>query len=314
MKLEGGYKGAIKRALKFGNLKYKVCCTIFGKLGYSNHTICDLEVRNKVYRYVKKHYTKYLDEYTYDEQDCGIESNNIWICWLQGMEEAPDIVKCCYKSVCQQFPDKNIQIIDSQNLFDYVTLPDYVIKKWEQGLISNTLFSDFIRLSVLTQFGGLWLDATVYVTGQLPNYIKKSAFFIYQSNEYDITKVGESWFIKANAHNRILQTTLDLLKEYWKKENKIRDYFLMFLFMKMACDKYPQDIQQMPKIPAVIPTLMQKSLNEVYNSERYNQLCDFSPIHKLTYKNIESSDTKNTFYNYLIGLFSGEEKRVTIHD
>lgn len=124
---------------------------------------------------------------------------------MQGIDNAPDIVKVCYQSIKKWMPDRKIHVIDQNNLFEYVNLPDYIINKWKKEIISNTLFSDFIRLSVLTQFGGIWVDATVLMTGKLPDYIKNADFFMYQSNDYDVTKIGESWFIKANAHNRILQ-------------------------------------------------------------------------------------------------------------
>ena len=44
----------IKRALKFGNLRYKIICFLINILGYSNSEIQDLEVRNKVFKYLKK--------------------------------------------------------------------------------------------------------------------------------------------------------------------------------------------------------------------------------------------------------------------
>lgn len=300
--LDGGINGAIDRALKYGNLRYKIPCAIFDKIGYSNHELQDLEVRNRVYRYLKKHYSKFMESCCYDEKDSGIESDNVWVCWLQGIDNAPNIVKKCYHSIKQWMPDRQIHVLDQNNLFEYVDLPDYVVTKWRSGIISNTLFSDFIRLSVLTQFGGIWVDATVFMTGELPNYIKDSNFFMYQSNDYDITKVGESWFIKANSHNRILQVTLDLMNEYWRKENKIRDYFLMFIFMKMASDKYQEDMECMHKIPAAIPILMQKYLMEDYNEKMYAQLCRMTPIHKLTYKFRESLKCKHTYITALTDL------------
>lgn len=296
--LDGGLKGTLSRALKYGNLRYKIPCALFEKLGYSNHELQDLEVRNRVYRYLKKHYSRFLNSSCYNEKDSGIETDNVWICWLQGIDNAPEIVKVCYQSIKKWMPDRKIYVIDQKNLFEYVNLPDYIINKWKKGIISNTLFSDFVRLSVLTQFGGIWVDATVLMTGKLPDYIKNADFFMYQSNDYDVTKIGESWFIKANAHNRILQVTLDLMNEYWRKENKIRDYFIMFIFMKMASEKYPQDIKNTVLIPANIPLLMQKNIKNS-NEKFFDIICKISSIHKLTYK-IQNDLCDNLIYNIRI--------------
>ena len=90
--LDGGIKGAIKRALKYGNMQYKIPCAVFDKMGYSNHEIQDLEVRNKVYYYLKKNYSKFLDSRNYELNNDGVESNEVWICWLQGIDKMPEIV------------------------------------------------------------------------------------------------------------------------------------------------------------------------------------------------------------------------------
>ena len=92
-------------------------------------------------------------------------SNKIWICWFQGIDNAPDLVKSCLKSVKRYFPDKEIILIDETNFLEYVNIPDYIIKKWKKGLISYAHFSDILRLEVLIAHGGLWLDSTVYVSG-----------------------------------------------------------------------------------------------------------------------------------------------------
>lgn len=296
--LEGGMKGAIDRALKYGNLQYKIPCAIFYKLGYSNHELQDLEVRNKVYRYLKKHYSKFIDSYACNGSLNTVESNDVWICWLQGMEKAPDIVKACYRSIKKWIPNKTIHVIDENNLFNYIDLPKHVIDKWEKGLISNTLFSDFIRLSVLTRFGGIWMDATVLMTGPLPNYVNRSHLFMYKCNDYDITKFGESWFIKAEAHNFVMEETLKLMCEYWRKENKIRDYFQMFLFMKMVVEKYPDTIYKMIKIPNNIPQMLQKYLNDPFDAKIYDDICMITNIHKLTYKNLSANS--NAFWEFII--------------
>ena len=296
--LDGGIKGALNRALKCGNLRYKTTCALFDKMGYSNHEIQDLEVRNKVYKYLQKHYSKFLDTCFYDEKDSGAETNDVWICWLQGMNNAPDIVKVCYKSIKKWIPDKQIHVIDQDNLFDYVKLPNHVISKWKKGIISNTLFSDFIRLSVLTQFGGIWVDATVFFSGPLPDYIVRSDFFMYRCSPYDRAKFGESWFIKVEAHNYVIEETLKLLCEYWKRENKIRDYFQMFIFMKIVVSSNMDTIKNMVYIPNAIPHMLQNYLNHPFNEQIYNDICSVTNIHKLTYKNLNNND--GTFANFII--------------
>ena len=84
----------------------------------------------------------------------------VWFCWLQGIDSAPKLVQDCYNSIRYWLKDKEIIVITKENYKQYVEFPDYIIEKWEKGIISNTHFSDLLRLELLIRHGGLWLDAT----------------------------------------------------------------------------------------------------------------------------------------------------------
>lgn len=289
----------VKRAIKMGNLSNKIPCYIFEKLGFSNEEIQDLEVRNKSYIYFKKKYSKYLDGIS--KTDYKVETDNkiVWVCWFQGYDNAPDIVKKCIDSMYKWLPEYQIVIITTENLFKYIELPDYIIEKWKNGIITNTLFSDFVRLDLLNRYGGIWIDSTVYFTGPLPQYVNSSDFFMFRCNHYDIPKFGESWFIKSSPNNEVLYKTLQLMNEYWKHESKIRDYFQMFIFMKIVIERDSSKIKNMIKIPNSIPHMLQAYLNDGFDKDIYNEICKITPIHKLTYKNIDWN-VKNSFVNYII--------------
>ena len=89
-------------------------------------------------------------------------SNVVWFCWLQGLDEAPAIVKACYNSLkrhlVQEFKVQGVQgyvikVIDSDNWKEYVELPSYIVKKWEKGRSPAALFSDLLRLELLIKYG-----------------------------------------------------------------------------------------------------------------------------------------------------------------
>ena len=74
----------------------------------------------------------------------------IWWCWLQGKEQAPPMVQACYASLhwnlVQEFNGSSegyeIKVIDAENWKHYVSLPDYIVKKWEKKQIPPALFTD----------------------------------------------------------------------------------------------------------------------------------------------------------------------------
>lgn len=92
-------------------------------------------------------------------------NHTIWILWWQGMNNAPLLVKRCFESVKYWLGDWNIVLLDKSNYSKYAELPDYVIDKFHRGIIPMAQFSDLVRLSILINRGGLWLDSTVFVSG-----------------------------------------------------------------------------------------------------------------------------------------------------
>lgn len=55
----------------------------------------------------------------------------IWFCWLQGLENAPEVVKACYNSLVWHLGNDgyDVKVIDEKNWRKYVDLPDYVIRR-----------------------------------------------------------------------------------------------------------------------------------------------------------------------------------------
>ena len=87
--------------------------------------------------------------------------------WHQGINDIPDIVRNCYASI-DYFLSKDFDIIriDYKTLSNYITLPEFIIKAREEERMTIAHFSDIIRNKLLLEFGGLWLDSSVLITGK----------------------------------------------------------------------------------------------------------------------------------------------------
>ena len=72
--------------------------------------------------------------------------------------------------------DREIVLITQDNLFNYVQFPDYILKKWEAGVITNTHFSDLLRLELLIKYGGTWSDETK--NNLLENHVHANMYII----------------------------------------------------------------------------------------------------------------------------------------
>lgn len=106
----------------------------------------------------------------------------IWWSWLQGESEAPELAKVCLESLRKNFPDYKIVIVTNDNLDNYVKLPQTILDKFNAGWIKGAHFADIIRLNLLAKYGGVWMDATVFCTGnRFIKVIEISDMFMYQN-------------------------------------------------------------------------------------------------------------------------------------
>ena len=91
------------------------------------------------------------------------ETSQIWACWWQGENAMPDIVKACYNAMHRFSDGHPVILITEKNYKDYVNMPDYIIRKQQSGEIDLTHFSDILRMMLLAQHGGIWMDSTLLI-------------------------------------------------------------------------------------------------------------------------------------------------------
>lgn len=220
-------------------------------------------------------------KYNYDEE-------KYYTLWLQGEETAPAVVKGCIESMRRYFGDKLI-VIDEKNMDDYIHLPEYVMESWKSGTMTNTLFSDFCRMDLLTRYGGYWLDATGFVTDPVPEEIVKSDFFIFKSKKrhYDVMFM-QTCFIRAKKGDPLMQMWKDVLFEYWKREGKSINYFLPHVLLRfmMLHNPYAKKLyEEMPYIPLEnIHQLWYVYGNEQFTDGKFEEIKKLSFFHKCNYK------------------------------
>ena len=56
------------------------------------------------------------------------KNEKIFTLWLQGEDNAPPLVKACFRSVRRNCTQELI-VLDEKTVFDYITLPDYIMEK-----------------------------------------------------------------------------------------------------------------------------------------------------------------------------------------
>lgn len=238
-------------------------------------------------------------------------TNKIWWLWFQGSDKAPLIVKKCLETVKYYAPQMGFEVVtlDERNLFDYVKLPETIVHKWRNGSIGNASFSDLCRISLLADYGGLWLDSTVYLTGKIDQTILQSDLFVYQASflDFSVTKIS-SWFMYARyKNNPYISSLRDSMINYWTRNNYIYDYFQFHLVAALLA-RSPQLKDRFNIIPFysnTYPLLLGGKLMEQHNDDELSHIFRMSKVHKLSYKGLYEKPYDNV-YNYLLNRPIGE--------
>lgn len=255
--------------------------------------------QERIYKKLKKKYSKYLSIQN-NENNTSLVSdynNKVWVCWLQGIENAPLLVQKCYKKMQNAFGKERVILITLDNYNKYVDIPEYIIKKWQKGIISHAHFSDVLRICLLVKYGGIWIDSTVYIMDEnLPKYLTDENLFLFSNDNRNSIINISNWYICAQKNNIILTNFKKLLMEYWKKENYLIHYSVFHILFRITTDFFPDEWNKVPTFSNIPPHMLSREIFDKYSQKREKELISMCPIQKLNYKKNVPQNIEGTFY------------------
>lgn len=268
----------------------------------------------EIKRYIKLNFDSVLNKYkdaVYPESQ-SFDNRKIWVCWLQGEANMPDIVRTCYNSVKANADGREVVLITSDNVEKYISIPKFIKDKVNNGKMSRTHLADYIRISLLNNYGGLWIDATVLVTDKI-NIDCKLPFFSIKQKPDSIHFVSQYrwavWILGCSPQiGKILFDCLEnLFKDYLKKHSFFIDFFLFDYFLAVMYDEIPLVKQIVDKCPYNNPNAYElwALLNKEFNADLFLQLKKNNTFHKLSWKQpyfMHTADDKPTFYSVISKL------------
>lgn len=228
----------------------------------------------------------------------------IWVYWAQGWNNAPYIVKKCIKSIEKNNEDWVIIKLDNKNVTNYINI------KFRIDTIQS--LSDYIRVSILKKYGGIWCDSTIFCNYPFSEWINNYGDFFIFSNPTDNIMIC-SWFIYSKKNSYIIDKWKDECDKFWTKMNSKnifipKDYFWFHkLFKKLyKNNKVFKDLwDKNKKIDCSINSRKGPHLFAPYNRSQLFVDEEFindinkkiTPIYKLTIKWDLSKDER---INYMI--------------
>lgn len=300
-KKAGGWQ-VVKGYLRARVFLFAVAQILLNGFSRKSLEIVRLAITNKTVSRLRKKYRRFIAQFIAESQPAErCRSNKVWVCWLQGMENAPALVQRCYRSLQDNLADRQIILLTEDNYRDYVTFPEHVQKKIDNGMITRTHMSDLLRLELLINHGGTWIDATVFCSGgMIPSYMLDSDLFFYQLLKPGAdgqATVLSSWFMTACTNHPVLLLTRALLYSYWEKKKDLVDYFLLHDFFQLALEAYPEHWEQVVPVSSATPHILLLRMFEPYDQSLWSVMKQQTPFHKLSYKfTPEQAAEANTFY------------------
>ncbi|MGN8825146.1 capsular polysaccharide synthesis protein [Segatella copri] len=255
-----------------------------------------------IFKYLKTKYPKYLvrlqkEKLTFKDEPVKI----VWVMWWQGFDTAPEIVKGCQKQLQKNCSDYKVIQLTKYNYKQYAAIPDYIVRKAENGDISLTNLSDVIRMDLLARHGGLWIDSTVLLTHRLDKAILDYPFYSIKGKMVSNNSVSKyqfcTFFMYSKQNNSYFIFIRDFLFDYWKEHNTTIHYLLIDYIMVLAT-MYNNDYKKMLEdIPYSNPMLheLRENFNTEYTENVWEKIMFDTYIYKLSYKykTIEKTSSGN---------------------
>ena len=179
----------------------------------------------------------------------------VWMYW-EG-NEIPYIVELCIDKIIKNNPDFEINFINQTTLFKFINVEDIP----NFNLIQHK--ADYIRLKLLYQYGGVWIDSSIMMFENLNYYLKilskhNCSFlsFYWDINSTDDKyPIVQNWFMISSKNNQFIKDWLD---EFVYATN-------------LGVDQYVK------KIKKNNPEYLQRIKDPIYF---YNFICSQKPLRK----------------------------------
>jgi len=113
-----------------------------------------------------------------------VGAGTIWSFW-EG--QPPEVVLRCFESIRIHNTSRNFVVLSQATLPKFLDATDYPLFHGRRGTPQDfskvQYLADWVRLTLLEKYGGIWLDASVICTSSVDNWIVERDEIVYDSDE-----------------------------------------------------------------------------------------------------------------------------------
>lgn len=184
--------------------------------------------------------------------------------------------------------------------------PHCILNKINERKITFTTLSDYVRVSLLARYGGVWIDSTMLLAGDIPAQCLTDEFWTIKHVENVSDNVSRSrWNIQflstTMTHNRLFETMRLLWEQYWQQADSDIEYFMTDYLVALVYEGDP-DVRAM--VDGVAPSneglyLLGEKINAPYDAGEWEALRSGTTMFKLSYK-LRLDGAPGTYYSALL--------------
>lgn len=202
--------------------------------------------------------------------------------WGTGIDGAPEIVRACVDRLLSLHPDA--RILDASSVRELIGIPTRVAEVLEEDHPAH--FSDFVRVSLLERYGGIWVDATCWVPDRLSPAVAPllTAGVVYP--RWTTGQIG-NWFIAAVPDALVIRLQRIALEMWWTSRSDLPDYFLyhrVFEALRSLIPEFRGQWAQVPFLSSAASHLLQLSMMQRWSPGVADAVRGLSVVQKLSHK------------------------------
>lgn len=272
---------------------------------------------------IKTFVRRLREEANIDNVDNDIVENNnefpkiIWTMWQQGEAQMPETVKATVKTI-KEFAERSgceFHLLTDKNLERFVSIPKDITEKYKKKELTAAHYSDIVRFSLLYQYGGIWMDATLFVSPYATLEMFEGDFFSLNhpplsTNKMERTICDYKWSgycLAGKKKKSYFKHIRDIYIYYVRKYPLFLHYLMMDYFILSEYDSNPKFKSLVDGLPILAPAervfFLREYSDKLFDESEWEEVLKTTPIFKTTYKINEKEIVPNS---YLYKLYQGE--------
>ncbi|KFI57312.1 capsular polysaccharide synthesis protein [Bifidobacterium cuniculi] len=210
----------------------------------------------------------------------------IWVAWWQGLDDqTPPVIVACIDSIRRHAGGREVIVVTRDNYAQYADIDPILVRRREEGTLTINAFCNALRVKLLYEHGGVWLDSTLYLTADLGPAFAELPFCSIHAEAHGQYPACHwtTYCLAAVKGNQLMKYIYDCFVVTFKRIAAVPEYFLFDAFFRNAYVHIPAVRAMMDCIP--LSNTGRFDLSEQMDSTAAQPVLPAdTTINKLTYK------------------------------